>query len=313
MSEDILPWYVDVPPIRRWLSEMIKKGEEQQALAKISDWRKMVDEYGVVKTSKQGKVGRIELSYPIKGNALVPAMYKMLVKAIEDMEEDEDVWVIVLTGSGKNFSTGGYVGPDAFYAGLDAGGHGTKAEPMRRTFVEMFQKINVALYECEKPTIAMLNGFSAGEAVDLALAADIRTGHADSDLWFSYARTGNTAYCGGAWLLSRMVGLAQAKRIIFTADRVSGTRAHELGLITDLFTRETLEAETMALAERIAALAPITLRLLKKELHRGLEVNSFVSNLDIVSMIEPIVQFTEDHMDAEDAIVEKRPPVVRGR
>jgi 2-(1,2-epoxy-1,2-dihydrophenyl)acetyl-CoA isomerase len=158
----------------------------------------------------------------------------------------------------------------------------------------------------------MLNGMVAAEAVDLVLCADIRTGHAASDIWFSYGYTGNTAYAGANWLLPRMVGLSEASRILLTAERVTGTRAHQLGLITTLVDRENLESETMALAERIVGLPPITLRLIKKEIHRGYEIGSFHSNLDVMSMIEPIVQFTQDHMDAENAILEKRKPVVKG-
>jgi len=307
-----LPWYVDVGPVRRWLMDMKKKGNLSEARSRIGDWKRMVEEHQVVRTRTQGKVGIIELCYAPKANALVPPMYRMFTEALRSFAENEDVWTIVVTGAGKSFSSGGYVGRDAFYAGLDAGGHASTAEPMRRTFTEMFQTMQRDLYECEKPTIAMLNGPAIGESVDLALAADIRTGHAGSDLWFSYGYTGNTAYCGGAWLLPRMVGVSIASKLILTAARISGTRAEELGIITQLSDAGSLVADTMGLAERIVSLPPITLRLLKKEIHRGLEIGSFTSNLDVTSMIEPIVQFTSDHMDAEESIIEKRKPVVRG-
>jgi 2-(1,2-epoxy-1,2-dihydrophenyl)acetyl-CoA isomerase len=307
-----LPWYVDSGPIRRWLRAMDAAGESAAAWKKIDAWKAMVDETGVVTTRKQGKIGIVELNYPKKGNALVPPLYGLFTAAMEKMAEDEDVWVIVLTGTGKNFCSGGYVGHDAFYSGLDSGANASAAEPMRRTFAELFQSIQRSVYQSEKPVIAMLNGLTAGEAVDLILCADIRTGHAESDIWFSYGYTGNTAYAGAAWLLPRLVGLSEASRILLTAERVPGARAHEIGLITTLSSREKLRDDTMALAERIAALPPITLRLIKKEIHRGLEIGSFLSNLDVTSMIEPIVQFTQDHMDAENAILEKRKPVVKG-
>jgi enoyl-CoA hydratase/carnithine racemase len=312
MSQNALPWYVDAGPIRRWLRAMTDAGEGAAAWAKIDAWKRMVDEAEVVRTSTRGKIGLVELCYPQKGNALVPPLYGLFNEAMRRLSEDEDVWVIVITGTGKNFCTGGYVGHDAFYSGLDAGAQASAAEPMRRTFAELFQSIQRSVYECEKPVIAMLNGMTAGEAVDVVLSADIRTGHEGSDLWFSYGYTGNTAYTGSAWLLPRMVGLSEASRILLTAERVTGTRGHELGLITTFTEREALHDTTMELAERIAALPPITLRLIKKEIHRGLEIGSFRSNLEIVSMIEPIVQFTQDHMDAENAILEKRKPVVRG-
>lgn len=307
-----LPWYVDSGPVRRWLRAMDAAGEGAAAWKRVEAWKRMVDDHGVIRFEKRGRVGWIELSYPAKGNALVPPIYGLFPDAMRRLSEDEDIWAIVITGTGKNFCSGGYVGHDSFYAGLDAGAQASTAEPMRRTFTELFQELQRSVYECEKPVIAMLNGLTAGEAVDMILSADIRTGHAGSDIWFSFGYTGNTAYTGSAWLLPRMVGLSEASRILLTAERVTGTRAHELGLITSLTTPEKLHDETMALAERIAGLPPVTLRLIKKEIHRGLEIGSFRSNLEFTSMIEPIVQFTQDHMDAENAILEKRKPVVRG-
>jgi len=307
-----LPWYVDLPPVRRWLKEMVAAGQEDQARERIQIWENMVAENGVVITERIGKIGRIQLSYPKKGNAFIPPMYRLFTKAVEAFAEDDDIWVIIITGSGKNFSTGGYVGSDSFYAGLDAGQQASAAEPMRRTYVEMFQPMQKTLYEVEKPTIAMLNGPVLAEAVDLALAADIRTGHSGSDMWFSFGYSGNTAYTGSAWLLPRMVGISKAMELLLTAARITGREAQDLGLINFFSASEKLEDETMALAGRIANLPPITLRLIKKQVRRNLELSNFVSALDVNSMIEPIVQFTQDHMDAENAVIEKRKPIVRG-
>jgi enoyl-CoA hydratase/carnithine racemase len=307
-----LPWHVDLPPVRRWLKEMDKAAKGDEARERIHIWDRMVVEEGIVKTEKFGKVGKIQLSYPKKGNAFVPPVYKLFTKAVRAFAEDDDIWVIIITGSGKNFSTGGYVGLDAFYAGLDAGQQASAAEPMRRTYVEMFQPMQKTLYEVEKPTVAMLNGPVFAEAVDLALTADLRTGHAGSDIWFSFGYSGNTAYTGSAWMLPRIVGLSKAMELLLTAARITGREAHTLSLINLLTSSESLEDETMELANRIANLPPITLRLIKKEIYRNMELANFASALDVNSMIEPIVQFTQDHMDAEQAVIEKRKPIVRG-
>jgi enoyl-CoA hydratase/carnithine racemase len=308
-----IPWHVDVPPIRRWIETMEEEGHGDEAWERVRLWEEMVADHGVVNVSTEGRVGVVELSYPLKGNALVPPMYRMFIDAMERLSLDDDVWVIVIKGAGRSFSTGGYVGKDAFYAGLDAGRMGSKAEPMRRTFVELFQRVPLSVYNCEKPTIAMVNGNVMAESIDIALAADIRTGAPSTKFRFSFAATGNTAYTGAAWSLPRLIGVARAKQFLLTADAVDGQRAYEAGLLAQLFEAEALEAETMAIAERIATLPPITLRLIKKEIHRGLGIGEYATALDVYSMIEPIVQFTEDHMDAENAVIEKRPPVVRGR
>jgi enoyl-CoA hydratase/carnithine racemase len=307
-----LPWYVDSPPIQRWIVRLESEGKGEEAWGRVALWKEMVDSHGVVNVDVKGRIGVIELSYPMKGNALVPPMYKLLVAAVEELSRNEDVWVVVLKGAGKNFSSGGYVGTDAFYAGLDAGEEGTTAEPMRRTAVELFQPAPKAIYECEKPTIAMVNGLVMAESVDLTLAADLRTGHPGTSFNFSFAATGNTAYTGAAWSLPRLIGLSRARQFLMTADAVDGTRAHEVGLVNYLFDEESFEKESMGVAERIASLPPVTQRLIKKELTLGLGIDTYAAALDTYSVIETVVQFTEDHMDAERAVIEKRAPVVRG-
>lgn len=312
-SDRRLPWHVDTPPIRRWIARLEAEGAGDEAWEKVAAWDRMVEQDGVVKIERRDRVGMITLSYPQKGNALVPPMYRMLVDAVRELDEDDDVWVILITGAGKNFSTGGYVGDDAFYAGLDAGKDGTVPEPMRRTFVEMFQPVPLAVHEAETPTIAAVNGLVMAEAVDLASAADLRTGHPGTEFRFSFARTGNTAYTGAGWLLPRIVGYGRAHELLLTAATVDGERAHEIGLVNFLYDTDNFLDDSLALAAHIASLPPITLRLIKKELKLGQEVDSLSSALGMTSMIEPIVQFTQDHMDAEQAVIEKRPPVVRGK
>ena len=307
-----LPWYVDSPPVRRWAAALEKAGKKDEVERRLAAWSDMVEEYGVVKTRVEDRIGVIELAYPRKANALVPPMYKMLVRAVQQHDENPDVWAIVFTADGKNFSSGGYVGDDAFYAGLDAGEDGVNPEPMRQTFWQMFLEVHRTVYACETPTIAALKGLTAGDALDWVLATDIRTGTPDCELWFSNGYTGNTAYTGAAWLLPRMVGLAKASEILLTAKKLTGEDALQLGLLSSVHPIDELEKEAFAIAERVTSLPPITLRLIKKEIHRCLEIANFDAALDILSMIEPIVQATEDHMDAERAVIEKRAPIVRG-
>jgi enoyl-CoA hydratase/carnithine racemase len=307
-----LPAHSDTAPIRRWIESMEERGEGEEAWGRVAAWDRMVSEHEVVKVTVEGRVGVVELTYPPKANALVPPMYKLFVEAIERLGANDEVWVIVIIGAGKTFSSGGYVGSDAFYAGLDSGHDGAKGEPIRRTIRELFQPIQRCIYNCEKPTIAAVNGPVMAEAIDIPLTADLRTGSAGTEFRFSFARTGNTAYTGAAWSLPRLIGLSRAKQYLMTSRWVGGEEAFESGLLNYLFDADTLREDTMKLANELASLPPITQRLIKKEVHLGLGIGDFLSATDTYSMIEPIVQSTEDHMDAENAVIEKRPPVVRG-
>jgi 2-(1,2-epoxy-1,2-dihydrophenyl)acetyl-CoA isomerase len=307
-----LSWYVDTAPVRRWIAAAEGRGEGDAAWERVALWDRMVEEHGVINVSTEGRVGIVELSYPPKANAQVPPMYRLFRRAMETLAADDDIWVIVITGAGKNFSSGGYVGSDAFYAGLDSGEDGSRGEPMRRTFFEMFLDIPKAIHACEKPTIAAVNGAVMAESLDIALTCDLRTGSPETEFRFSFAATGNTTYTGAAWSLPRLIGLARAKQFLLTAEWVGGERAFEVGLLNYLYDAESLLDETKSLANRIAGLPPITGRLIKKELALGDAIGDFRAALETYSMIEPIVQSTEDHMDAERAVIEKREPIVRG-
>jgi enoyl-CoA hydratase/carnithine racemase len=308
-----LPWYVDNGPIRRWIASQEAEGQGDAAWHRVDLWRQMVDEHGVIKTSVEGRVGWIELCYPPKANAIVPPMYGLLIDALERHSADDDVWVIVIIGTGRSFSSGGYVGEDAFYAGLDSGHDGAKGEPIRRTFVELFQRIPLSIANSEKPVIAAVNGPVMAESLDIALTADLRTGNPNTEFRFTFVATGNTAYTGGAWSLPRLIGEGRAKQFLLGAERVGAQQAFDAGLINYLFEVDEFRERTAEVARRLAGLPPITMRLMKKEISLGRGIDSFSAALDTYSMIEPIVQSTEDHMDAENAVIEKRPPVVLGR
>jgi len=308
-----LPSYLDWPPFRRWLKACLADGREQDALDRIKAWTEMVESHDVVRTWVDGRVGWVEIAYPIKGNAYVPPLYGLLYAAITRHGDDEDVRCIALTGAGKNFSSGGYVGDHAFFAGLDSGEDGTRTEPMRRTFVELFQAPNRALYECEKPTVAVINGLVAGEAIDLMLSADIRVASTAADIWFSAAYSGNTGYSGSAYLLPKIVGAGNAKRLMLTASRIGAEQALQYGVVTEVFPAEELRKRAQELCQEIASLPPITLRLIKQELNKSYEIPAYSSAMDAYAAIETIVQTTDDHMNAEVAIAKKEVPPVIGR
>jgi enoyl-CoA hydratase/carnithine racemase len=308
-----LPSYLDFPPFRRWLKAAGSDGRDEDARTRIAAWTEMVDKHDVVRTWVDGRVGWIEISYPIKGNAYIPPLYGKLIAALIEHRDNEEVRCIALTGAGKNFSSGGYVGDHAFFAGLDSGEDGTRTEPMRRTFVELFQEPNRLMYECEKPTVAVINGLVAGEAIDLVLSADIRVASTAADLWFSAAYSGNTGYSGSAWLLPKIVGAATAKRLMFTAARIGAQEALDKGVVTDVFEPEQLRAKAQELCTAIASLPPITLRLIKQELHKSYEIPAYGTAMDVYAAIETIVQTTDDHMNAEIAIAKKEVPPVTGR
>jgi 2-(1,2-epoxy-1,2-dihydrophenyl)acetyl-CoA isomerase len=291
---------------------MAKLGRSNQVEERYAAWEQMMLADDVLTVDRNGSIATVTIKYPRRGNAIIPPLYLMLPEALTELSGDDEVRVIILTGTGRNFSSGGYVGPDSFYVGLDAGESGTLPDLMRRTIKEMAHPIFWALDNVEQPVICMLNGRVMDFAIDIALACDIRTGHGGSEWWFEVARVGESNGTGGPWMLPRVCGIAKAMEFLLLAKRISGKEAYDAGLLNFLFEESDLNAQTMRIAERMASLPPVSLRVIKQELKQGQFQPTLATMLQIGSAYETITQATQDHMDAEAAIVERREPIVRG-
>jgi enoyl-CoA hydratase/carnithine racemase len=169
-----------------------------------------------------------------------------------------------------------------------------------------------ALIGVRKPAIAALPGPAAGAGLAIALACDIRIAAASAFVSTGYARVGLSGDYGIAWLLTRAVGSARARELMFTAERVDAGRCERIGLVNRVVPDERLRDEAFALAKALAEGPRVALRNMKDNLDDALAVD-YAAALDREA--ERLVQSsrTEDHREAVRAFVEKRKPVFVGR
>jgi enoyl-CoA hydratase/carnithine racemase len=221
---------------------------------------------------------------------------------------DDDVRCLVLTGAGRAFCAGGDTG------GMPGGATERprrSPEDVRRSF-RGAQRVVLGLQRLEIPTIAMVNGDAVGAGFDLACACDLRTAAENARFMVAYRRIGLIPGWGGAWLYPRRLGLTKAAELMFTGDFMAAEEGYRLGMINRVVPRDTLEVETMALAERIASGPPISLRLMKQLLYRGQEMDLETSML-MAATGSSITLLSEDHVEGIGAFRDKRPPEFRGR
>ena len=252
-------------------------------------------------------VATLTFNRPKKRNALgdivTPALRKMLLV----LEADADVRVVVLTGAGK-----------AFCAGGDVKGMGTGTPDDRslddkiRDLQHRQQTLTLRLHELPKPTIAALPGAAAGAGMSIALACDIRIGAASAFYAPGFGAIGLSGDYGGSWQLTQIVGPAKAKEIYFTGRRVQAEEALALGLLNEIVVDDDLRARTEELAAQIAAGPPLAIRYMKQNINRATEAD-FKTCLDWEADRLVRVAQTEDHQEAVNAFIEKRPPVFRGK
>ena len=194
------------------------------------------------------------------------------------------------------------------HEGMFAGGGTTLRENYRRE-VHMLSR---AIYEMDVPTIAAVNGPAIGLGCDIACLADIRIASEQARFGVGFLKVGLIPGDGGAWLLQRVIGFSRAAELLYTADLIDAKTAAEWGLVSRVVAHEQLMEEAMTMAERIAAQPPHALRLTKSLLRQGRE-SSYAALMEFSAAAQGLSHMTDDHMEGVNAMLEKRPPVFRGR
>lgn len=259
----------------------------------------------------QDRVAVITLNRPERRNALSDAMLAGLQGALADVEVADDVGAVVLTGAGGAFCAGGDVKEFAAQGG--EGGGSTIAYDARIHRQRLSQRMTSGkLYEMPKPTIASLPGAAAGAGLSMALACDLRIAADTAVLTTAFAKVGFSGDYGGTWFLTRLVGSAKARELYYLSDRVDAAEAERLGIVNRVVPAETLEQETMALAQRLAQGPSIAYRFMKENLNRAVHGEMY-DCLDLEATHHVHCGTTDDHKRAVQAFVDKRPPVFQGR
>jgi enoyl-CoA hydratase/carnithine racemase len=216
--------------------------------------------------------------------------------------------VLIVTGAGSAFCAGGNVKDMRDKKGI-AGG---TPNQIREGYRGGIQRIPLALYNLDVPTIAAVNGPAIGAGCDLACMCDIRIAADTAVFAESFVKLGIVPGDGGAWLLPRVIGMPRASLMAFTGDTIDAAKALAWGLVAEVVPAATLEAEALKLAERIAANPGHALRLTKRLLREGQHLR-LDSLLEMSAAYQALAHHTEDHMESVNAFLEKRPGRYTGR
>jgi len=251
------------------------------------------------------RVAVVTLHRPEARNALTLSMKRALAKLVPALGADESVGALLLTGAGTAFCAGG----DTKRMALE----GAPASPAeRKAQLRWEHGIPLALHHVPKPTLAALPGPAAGAGFSLALACDLRVMAESAFVTTSYVKLGLSGDYGASWFLTRLLGPARAKEIMFLGDRLSSAECLALGLANRVVPDADLGASARELAHRLANGPPIALRLMKENLNRALHADlETLLDLEAERMVEGAT--SEDYVEAVRAFEERRPPVFKGR
>lgn len=249
-----------------------------------------------LKISKSGSIATLSINRPEALNALNSELLAELKEAIDSISSDGSVHVLVLTGEGR-----------AFVAGADIAEMKGMTPEEARSFAKLGLEVFRAIELMDKPTIAAVNGFALGGGCELAMSCDIRIASSKAKFGQPEVGLGVTPGFGGTNRLSRLVGPAKAKELIFTGDVIDANEASRLGLVNSVTEPEELMERALGLAQKIAEKGQLAVRYSKQAINRSFEVD-IETGMEIERNLFSLCFATYDQKEGMEAFLNKRKP-----
>ena len=263
-------------------------------------------QYEDIIMKKEGNIATMIMNRPDKMNAASLKMRQEMPAALDEVDKDDDIRVLILTGAGDR----------AFCAGADVGAQAARIAgevqvvPRRQIterlgwFVPRFREIRV-------PTIAAVNGVAAGVGLSYALICDIRIASDKARFSCAWTNRGLIPDGGATYLLPQIIGVEKALELIYTGGMIDAQEALRIGLVSHVVPHDDLMKEVGELAKKIAAGPPIALEFAKYGVYRGLETD-LQTALDYESYAQKVCMVTEDHKEGVKSFLEKRKAEFKG-
>ena len=254
--------------------------------------------------SHQDKIAVITLNRPDAKNAFSPEMISLWEAYLKEARQDDSVRVIIVTGNGDTFCSGGDI--------RDMAEGRLRSWGMKNFLWEGVHRIVLTMEDLDKPVIAAINGAAMGAGMDMAIMCDLRVCSDKAKLAESYITMGLIPGDGGAYFLPRLVGVSKALELLLTGDALTASEALNLGIVNRVVPHDHLMEETMKLAEKIANKPPLAVRMMKRAVYQA-QTSALRTHLDYISSQLSLLSETEDHREAALSFLEKRKPVFKGK
>jgi enoyl-CoA hydratase len=251
---------------------------------------------------KSEGIATITLNRPEALNAFSKEVVEEIMHTLEDVKNDENVRVVVLTGAGEK----------AFSAGADIKAMAGMTALKARELSLMGETLCLALENLEKPVIAALNGYALGGGLEVAMSCDLRVASENARMGQTEINIGLIPGWGGTQRLTRLIGRGKAKELVFTGRMIDAKTAEQLGIINMVAPADKFKETVRQFALELASKAPVAVRVAKAVINKGADIG-----LDSALALEREafggVASTEDLKEGVSAFTEKRKPVFKGK
>jgi 2-(1,2-epoxy-1,2-dihydrophenyl)acetyl-CoA isomerase len=255
---------------------------------------------------RDGHLAVATLNRPEKLNALSGALSAELLEMCREVNADDGVWALVITGAGRGFCSG------ADLSGRRPASDAVASHTERMDELGWVGRQALGIAGIAKPTIAAVNGVAAGAGMSLALACDLRTGDSRSRFRTVFAERNLSPDSGMSYFLTRIVGYSRAADLVFTSRDVGAEEAYRLGLLDRLTEGESALDEAIQLASTIASLPPLATRSAKRVLQHNVDVALEAALRYETAGLGYARRATNDQAESAASFREKRPPKFTG-
>ena len=260
--------------------------------------------YKTILYEKKESIGTITLNRPKAMNALSSEMLRELSDLLDKVEEDDSVKVVIITGGNEKF----------FAAGADIKELESFQNPMdAHGFTKMAQAAITKFEDFDKPVIAAISGYALGGGLELSMACDIRIAAENASFGQPEITLGVIPGGGGTQRLPRLVGVPNAKELLYTGDRIDANEAHRIGLINKVVPVDSLMDEAMKMAKKIVSRPGVAVTITKLAVNSGVNTANIHSALEYEQRGFEILFSTEDQKEGMKAFIEKRKPVFKDK
>jgi len=259
-------------------------------------------DYGHILFERRGDVAAITLNKPDRLNAAAPAMFEEIGQALDRLDGAR---AVLISGTGRAFCSG---------ADLSGGGSGAADDPGEATYRALTGSYNPTmekLAELPVPVVSAVRGPAAGIGCSLALAADFCVATSGAYFLQAFVNISLVPDGGASWMLPRLIGRARAAEMMMLGERIPADKAHDWGMIHGVVAEDQLEAESMRLAERLAAGPTRALGLMRRQLHRALQTD-YAAAMRGEAESQREARGSSDSVEGGRAFLEKRKPRFTG-